>query len=325
MATGSVAAAAGLIVCALAPVGGLFVPALVAVEITSTLVQYGAAFPLLVQRHPETGQRSIVYLTLIAGFASTIFWPITTALHAVLSWQEVYFIFAVMHVAICLPIHLWLSRPTRPSAFNDESTAPITPRTPIEGSLSPAQRQKGFVLMASGFALQSFIGSAILVHMLPVLTALGLGLAGVMVGSLFGPAQVLSRFLNMVFGKGLSQLTLAMISAGLLPLSVSILLAAPSVSGALVFAVLFGMGHGLYSIVSGTLPLALFGSAGYGARQGQITAVRLVVGSVAPFALALLIEKAGINWTLAITAALGAGAVLMFYGIIPLLRRAAVS
>ncbi|MGO8658469.1 hypothetical protein ACC771_23225, partial [Rhizobium ruizarguesonis] len=63
---------------------------------------------------------------------------------------------------------------------------------------------------------------------------------------------------------------------------------APSVPGALVFAVVFGLGSGLNSIVYGTLPLALFGSDGYGRRQGQIMSVRLVGSAMAPFALAFL-------------------------------------
>lgn len=72
----------------------------------------------------------------------------------------------------------------------------------------------------------------------------------IMIGTLFGPSQVFSRFTNMVFGGGLSQLTLALISAVLLPAALVILIVtAPSVLGALVFAVVFGLGSGLSSIV----------------------------------------------------------------------------
>jgi hypothetical protein len=315
MTVGSLAAAGALIACALAPVGIVFVPALVAIEVASTLVQYGAAFALLVQQQPRTAQRSIVHLTLIAGFASTIFWPITTALHDVLSWQQVYVVFAAMNLFICVPIHAWLSRLKRPRDETGDVNA-IAPNAAVDGSLPLAARRRGSILLAIGFALQSFVSSAILVHMLPLLGALGLGVAGVTVGTLFGPAQVLSRFINMIFGKNLPQLRLAMISAAVLPASaVLLLLTAPSVPGALAFAVLFGMGNGLYSIVSGVLPLALFGSAGYGARQGRLMSVRLIVSSAAPFAFALLMENIGVNWALAITAILGSGALLAFMGI----------
>lgn len=176
--------------------------------------------------------------------------------------------------------------------------------------------------MVIGFALESFVNSAVLVHMLPLLTALGLGAAGVVVGTLFGPAQVLSRFTNMVFGGQLPQLTLAVISAVFLPAAIGLLLlTAPSLAGALAFAVVFGLGSGLSSIVQGTLPLALFGSAGYGERLGRVTSVRLVVSSAAPFAFAFMMENLGASWALAVTAILGSVAVLVFLRIVRLSSR----
>ena len=81
MAFGSVGAAVALVACALAPGPLAFAAGLMAIELASTFVLYNAAFALLVQINPTTAQRSITHLTLIAGFASTIFWPLTSALH----------------------------------------------------------------------------------------------------------------------------------------------------------------------------------------------------------------------------------------------------
>jgi MFS family permease len=290
---------------------------LIGIEVASNLVQYGAAFALLVQIRPRVAQRSIIYLTLIAGFASTIFWPVTTTLHAHLSWQSVYLIFAVLHLAICLPLHAWLSRgvsETRRRTGEEGAKR-------VESSLQPSARMPAFVLMVTGFALQSFVNAALLVHMVPVMSALGLGAMAVMVGTLFGPSQVLSRFINMVFGGGLSQLMLAIISAVLLPAALVVLIVtAPSIPGALVFAVVFGLGSGLNSIVQGTLPLALFGSEDYGRLQGQVMSARLVVSSTAPFALAFLMSNIGVSWSLSVTAVLGTAAVAAFLAIMRLTR-----
>ena len=317
MTAGSAIAAAALVACAFAPGKIAFVAALIAIEIASNLVQYGAAFALLVQIRPRVAQRSITYLTLIAGFASTIFWPITTALHEHMSWQNVYLIFAALNLVVCLPIHAWLSRSISQTRRRgtDETAKHVEP------SLQPSVRMPAFVLMVTGFALESFVNAALLVHMVPVMSALGLGAMAVMVGTLFGPSQVLSRFINMVFGGGLSQLVLATISAILLPAALVILIAtAPSVSGALVFAVVFGLGSGLSSIVQGTLPLALFGSEGYGRRQGQVMSVRLVVSSTAPFALAFMMGNIGVSWSLSVAALLGTVAVAAFLAIMRLTR-----
>lgn len=323
MSIGSLVAAAALVACAIAPSGASFVPALLASEIVSTLVQYGAAFSLLVQRHHDRAQRSIVYLTLVAGFASTIFWPLTTWLHGILTWQQVYLVFAAAHVVLCLPIHIWLSRPLTDSDMrpkDDAGSASGAVRT-ADGLLAPDARRKGFVLMAAAFAFESFISSATLVHMLPMLQALGLGLTSVVVGTIFGPSQVVIRFINMVFGKELSQVTLALFSAALLPAGLVVLLvSAPSFTGAVLFAIVFGMGSGLYSIVGGTLPLALFGARGYGTRQGQVMSVRLVVGSVAPFAFAVMMDRISVEGALAMSAILGSGGVLMLLAIKRLVR-----
>ncbi|MBX4900780.1 arsenite efflux MFS transporter ArsK [Rhizobium bangladeshense] len=320
MTSGSAIAAAALAACALAPGKIAFVIALIAIETASNLVQYAAAFALLVQIQPQLAQRSITYLTLIGGFASTIFWPITTTLHAHLSWQNVYFIFAALNLLVCLPIHAWLAHSAGDTGTREKAGA--TRR--VEPGLPAAARTPAFVLMVTGFALESLVNAALLVHMVPVMSALGLGAMAVMVGTLFGPSQVLSRFINMVLGGGLPQLTLAIISATLLPTALVILLVtAPSVAGALVFAVIFGLGSGLSSIVQGVLPLALFGSDGYGQRQGKVMSARLVVSSTAPFALAFLIGNVGISWSLTITAMLGIVAVAAFLAIRRLMRTSA--
>jgi len=309
---GSILAALALTACAFSPGKTVFVVALIAVQISSNLVQYGAAFALLVQIRPRTAQRSITYLTLLAGFASTIFWPITSALNAHMSWQNVYLIYAALNLFLCLPIHAWLSGGLAQTRKSDTSK---TERA-VAGSLAPAARMTGFLLMVTGFALQSFVNAAVLAHMVPMLSAIGLGSAGVTVGTLFGPSQVLSRFTNMIFGRDLSQLSLALISAVLMPGAVALLtLTAPSLSGALAFAVLFGLGSGLNSIVQGTLTLALFGSDGYGQRQGQVLAVRLVVSSAAPFAMAFMMENIGVPAALMFTAALGSISIAAFLGI----------
>ncbi|SHI97290.1 Predicted arabinose efflux permease, MFS family [Aureimonas altamirensis DSM 21988] len=323
MAAGSGAAATALVAAAFAPAAAPFVIALVAIEVASTFVQYGAAFPFLVQRHPGTAQRSILYLTLIAGFASTLFWPLTTWLHATMSWREVYLVFAAMNVAVCLPIHLWLSSGPNSTPRSAAGAEPVASVNPARGLVPPSLRSRAFLVMGVAFAFQSLVISSVLVHMLPILSALGLGLAGVMVSAVFGPAQVAGRFTLMVFGRNLSPLALAVISAALLPASLVLLAAtAPSPVGAAGFAALFGLGNGLYSIVGGTLPLALFGPEGYGALQGRVTCIRLIVGAVAPFAFALTADWMGMGDSLLVTTILGCGAVVAFAAVGILIKNA---
>lgn len=314
MALGSIGAATALIACALAPNPILFAIGLMAIELASTFVLYNAAFALLVQIDPRTAQRSITHLTLIAGFASTIFWPLTSALHASLSWQQIYFVFAAVHVGLCFPLHLWLASLSKTSVNVRTDTAAI--KHTVEGSLPVDRRQSAFVLMVSGIALISFIDAAILIHMLPMLTALGLGSASVLIGTLFGPAQVASRLFSMLSGDRIQPLGLALISALLVPVSICVLLLSGNwMAGALVFAVIFGLGAGLASIVQSTLPLALFGTHGYGQRVGKATAIRLIATSGAPFVFAFVMQHLGVQTSLITFALLGLVAAASFAAI----------
>lgn len=259
MVWGSIAAALSLVACAMAPNGVTFVAGLVAMEVSSGFVLYTTAFAALAQIAGQGAQRSITHLTLIAGFASTIFWPLTAMLHEFLSWREVYLAFAVLTLAVCLPVHAWLvAQGKGAGAARLSETIEDMPLVP------PGQEQWAQIVMLLGFALLGFMSSAVLVHMIPMLASLGLGAAGVFVTTLFGPAQVLSRLINMQFGKGLSQPALGVVAASLMPLALIVLVTtAPLLPGAAAFALLFGLGSGLSSIVSGTLPLALFGRVGY--------------------------------------------------------------
>ena len=288
MSIGSICAAVALIVCALAGNTIAFLAGMVLVELASAFVLYSTAFAFLAQTTGPQAQRSITYLTLIAGFASTIFWPLTSTMLVVMDWHQVYFIFAAMHLVICLPLHLWLSRFSRLAAAR-------MPR-PLDTATMENTPGQGFVfaLVVLGFSLAGFVSAATLFHIVPMLGTLGLGTAGVLVASLLGPAQVASRLINMAFGKDLPATVLSVISATLMPLALTVLaVTAPSMAGAIAFAVVFGMGAGLFSIVSGTLPLALFGKAGFGRRLGWINLGRLGLSAFAPFALSVALGAIG--------------------------------
>lgn len=315
MVWGSLVSAVLLALAAVAPNGWLFALALIGMEVASTLVLYATAFSALVQMGGQGAQRSITHLTLIAGFASTLFWPLTSGLLEVMDWRGVYLVFALMHLAVCAPLHLWLSRQPSVSAVAQPATG-TSPSLPEAGLLEGGRRRSAFTLMLIGFAVQGFTLSAVLLQMLPLLSGLGLGGSAVLIGSLFGPAQVLSRFVNMLFGRGLPQTWLAVIAAGLLPVGLLVLaLTTPAIAGAVVFAILFGLGSGLTSIVSGSLPLYLLGRQGYAARLGWLSAARQVASAIAPFVLALAMGALGIVPALWLVLGFGLVAVVAFAAI----------
>ncbi len=320
MGFGSLAAGVSLGLSALAPDAIWFAAALLATEIATCFVFYATAFTLLVQAGGVRAKNSITHLTLIAGFASTLFWPLTATLVEHFDWRTVYLMFAALNVLVAAPVHFLLVRRVRrigpamrPGEDPQPAVAPLVPRDKV---------RQVFGLMLVSFSLLSFVMSAILVHMVPMLGALGLGGMGLFVSAFFGPAQVESRFINLQFGRGLSQTMLGVISAAVMPAGLLVLvLTAPMPAGAALFAVLFGIGTGLSSIVGGTLPLALFGADGYGRRQGLLSSARLVVSALAPFALSLLSGLFGTASALWLFIATGTASTLVFLVIWGIVRR----
>jgi MFS family permease len=290
LAAGSLTAAAAL--AALASATGTlgFVAALVLVQAASTLALYDASFACIVQRAGPGASRGITHLTLIAGFASTLFWPLTSALHEAVGWRGLLWAFAGLNLAIALPIHVAIAFTRTPPLPADGTGYAIS-----GGKLlaEPVQR-RALILVTAGFALGGFVLSAVLSQMVLLLRAVGVGETAVLVSALFGPSQVLMRFANMVLGRSSRPIPAAILSGALLPLGVLFLLTpGPAMIGAGLFVVVLGAGSGLKSIVQGTLPLALFGRVAYAERLGRIASARYALASIAPVTLAWLLEHAG--------------------------------
>ncbi len=311
MSVGSVGAAVSMIAFAFAPDWISFVAALIAMEVAACFILYSTAFVAVVQTGPSGAQRSITYLTLIGGFASTVFWPLTSEIHRYLDWREVYFVFAAMHSVVALPIHLWVSRLTRRAP----QARLLAPDLPVEAaSPRPITVSRWvFATMMVGFAIGGFVQSAILVHMVPMLVALGAAASVLMVSTLFGPSQVAARLVNMMFGGRLRQSVLAIVSLGLLAAGLGLLLAgSPASYGLALFAVFFGMGSGLLSIVGGTLPLEVFGRAAYGSYVGWMSGARQFSSALAPFAFSVMMVGYSVETAIVVVAAVTIAGVATF-------------
>jgi hypothetical protein len=149
------------------------------------------------------------------------------------------------------------------------------------------------------FALTGTVIAAFGVHLVPVLLDRGLGQTAYLVGMAMGPTQVLVRVIDATLWRGFHPLSVALISGSAVALAVAALLVPSSeVALALGFAVLFGAGQGLASIVRGAVPLALFGAHGLGRRLGQLAGLRNVSAAAAPVLFAVAQQAIGLAATL---------------------------
>jgi hypothetical protein len=305
MAGGSVLAALCLVLTASAPSFPVWAVAVVLTEVVAVAVLYDAAFAVLSQLRGPGARRAITRLTLIAGFASTVFWPLTDALRDGIGWRATLLVFAGLHATAGLGLHLWLVR-QRPVAAPAAGAAPPRPEAP---PLPPEWTARAFRAVALSFALTGALISAFGVHMVPILTASGLVASATAVAMVVGPAQVTIRLIDAVMFARLHPLTVAAVSASALPLAVSgLVLGLPALAAGILFAALFGVGQGLASIVRGTVPLVLFGGQGYAARLGRLAMLRTLASAGAPFAFAAVATALGTDGALWIFAALGVAA-----------------
>ena len=72
---------------------------------------YDAAFATLTTMYGKDARGPITGITLLAGFASTIGWPISAALDAEFGWRTACFVWAGVHLLIAMPLNLALARP----------------------------------------------------------------------------------------------------------------------------------------------------------------------------------------------------------------------
>ncbi|MCO5090646.1 MFS transporter [Bosea sp. (in: a-proteobacteria)] len=292
--------AAGLSLLALAEARGIvsYILAMVALQAVTTAVFYDAAFAALTQARGQQARRAISQITLIGGFASTLFWPLTSALLAILDWRGIYRLYGLAQLLVCLPLHLVFlpGRVKRPVVPPVAAAAAAAVPAPEPAYLTGKRRSRAFLLLALAFSLQGFAISAVTMHMLALLQGFGLAAtAAVAVGAIIGPGQVVGRLGEMLFGRSVEPVTTAWFCAWLMPFGFALLLVGgdlPIVAG--LFAVAFGVSMGLTSIVRGTVPLQLFGPTGFGAMLGKLAAPGLVTRAAAPFIFVVSLERGGV-------------------------------
>ncbi|WP_454668959.1 MFS transporter [Achromobacter kerstersii] len=256
---------------------------------------YEAAFSSLVRLYGNHARGAITGITLIAGFASTVGWPLSAWMETQFGWRNACFGWAGMHLLIGLPLNAWL--PKLITQTNIEKPAAVEP-TKADSSSAPAPRQRaGYAtaLLAFVFAATWFISTAMATHLPRMLEAAGASLAAaVAVGALIGPAQVAGRVLEFGFLRRVHPLLSARLAALAHPAGVVVLLmAGPAMAP--VFAILHGAGNGILTIAKGTLPLVLFGAHGYGARQGWLMMPARIAQALAPLLFGLALDAWGAN------------------------------
>jgi predicted MFS family arabinose efflux permease len=286
--------AAGLLLMSAATTQFVLLMAWLVVGIAMAGGLYDAAFASVVEIQGDDSRRTIAGITLIAGFASTIGWPITSALTSAFDWQTAVLFWAMTHVLVGLPLHL-----TLPGYKQNARRERRLQREVAETSTSPVML---VILMGALFALGGFTQVAVGIH-LPGL--LGTGGAtpelALVVATLLGPGQVLARILQVGLPQTFTPVRVAGLALILHPVGTLAWLALGDI-GMVLFVILHGMGSGFLTVAGGVLPLYVFGSKNYGQRQGYIMAASKILLAFAPLIFGAALVGVGV-FALAFTVA----------------------
>jgi len=272
---------------------------------------YDPAFASLGRIFGAAARRPITYLTLAGGFASTAGWPATHYLIGAVGWRGTYIAYAALMALVCAPLYAFALPRSRAALDAPAGGAAAVPaaRLPAGGI--------AFVLMTAAFTAYAFVPSALSAHLLAIFGRSGIDAATVvMIGALFGPAQVAARLTELAFGRNVHPLLIGRAAVSLLVAAFLLLaLFGISVPLAAAFALMFGAANGLVTITRGALPLALFGADGYGRRMGRISGFWLMMQSAAPLVMALVAERASDARALALAAGFAVVALACFAAI----------
>src|SRR6201996_2292897 len=284
LCTSNLTIAAGLVLLGITGSIPLLILAWILLGIGMGYGLYDAAFAALGRIYGHAARGPITGITLMAGFASTVGWPLTALGLDHIGWRNTCFAWAAAHLLIGLPLNFFMLPKVAGTKTAAENA--VKPQIPIDRTM---------ILLAFTFAAGWTVTGAMAAHMPRILEAGGAtAVQAVAAGALFGPAQVFARILEATLLKRYHPLVSTRLACITHPIGAAILaVAGGAAAGA--FAIFCGRGNGILTIARAPLPLAIFGPRDYGYRLGLIGAPARMAQAIAPLAFGLLIDLIGLK------------------------------
>ena len=254
-------------------------------------VLYEPAFAVITATFGPDYRRGITALTLVGGFASTVFMPVTQFLIAALGWRNALLVLGGLNLAVCLPLHALFV----PGSATYRSPEMPQERTPTAHALHTILHGQVFWGLAIWFTAYGAAQSALIFQLVPLLTTWGIETSVILTSvALIGPMQVAGRVVLMCFSTRLETKEVGMAVIVLLPTALLTLLLLPHTLLWLgMAATLYGAGNGIMTIVRGIAVADLLGRDYYGALNGALTMPVTVAKALAPVGAAAVWSATG--------------------------------
>lgn len=288
------------------------------IGLAQAMVLYEPSFAVVATWFSRRRGQALTLLTTFAGFASTIFLPLTAYLVERQGWRAALVTLAIVLAVVTIPLHALVLR-RRPEDMGlrpDGAAADAQPPRPEPSvSVGAALRGSAFWWLALAFSLGTLLVVGQTVHLVPYLIGLGYdpalaaAAAGV-IGAMKAPARIVFGPLgDRLSVRSVTALLYALQSAGL-----AILLLVPGEVGVFTFAIVFGAAIGALTTARPALLAELFGRASYATISGAMAASGVLARAVAPLGMGAVYDRLGTYdpawWALAALSLVGGAAVL---------------
>src|SRR5438128_2512696 len=291
-----------------------------AIGLTMAATLYDPAFATATRWFERHRVRALTAITLMAGFASTIFIPLAGWLVQIVDWRSSLVLLAVILAVGTIAPHALLLR-RRPEDLGQHVDGERVlqrqdePARPPGMALGQALRHASFRWLVLAFWLATLSTIAVGVHILPYLEDRGYDATfAATVTGLIGAMQVLARLLLAPFGNRANPRLLAASMLALQPLSLAVLLLVRTTPGVFLFVALFGAQRGLSTLARPALLADLYGRAEYASIAGVLQFALSLAQAAAPVGAGVAYDLSGsyepVFWALAIISALAVVAIL---------------
>ena len=258
---------------------------------------YETCFSLITRTRGDNARRDITLVTLFAGLAGTLSFPLSNAISNAYGWHAAIWTMAGLVAFVGVPL-VWHATSFLEKEYQKENAARDDETKETHSSTFDIRRvlsKPAFWFIAIGFAMLGCNHGVIINHILPILTDRGLtGDAAVLAASMIGPMQVAGRLAMIAAERRVS--CHAITSACLIGVACAgAALYFSAVVPALVvaFVILQGSGHGVTSIMRPVITKEILGTQNFGAISGAVAVPYLLAWAAAPVAGSLLWEAGG--------------------------------
>ncbi|MFI6811155.1 MFS transporter [Nonomuraea sp. NPDC050328] len=279
----------------------------VVLGLASAMVLYEAAFAVVIAWFDAARRsRALLAVTIVAGFASTVFLPLTGVLVERYGWRQALVVLALGYGVTAVPLHALLpTTPRRPLLRRPPSPSPppglhekaggSAGAGVVEVGVRAAVRGRPFWLLTAAFLTQT--GAVAVVAVLLVTYLIALGHSPVFAATVAGLLGVLSVTGRLVTTGLQSRWPISLITAAVFAVQGLAALALPVVGrspvGAVCAVVGFGLGFGVATIARPALLAERYGTAAYASISGATALPIFAAKATAPLAAAATAQAAG--------------------------------